>query len=221
VGASLEGFEPPFPEYSGVLGQLDDRDAKNTGRRCGIEPLSRCTYGAVWCATPRKTISKTSLYRYIPTHSRHTQKDQLGLIVSRVFVTGYLVAYTPSFDGQQAALYGYAYGNGAQNGDAVLSAFAYDFRIREQSSALRPSDCQISQQETRRISTPRLNASLRFHLVPINVVVSYESQTIPHLGVGFPLRCFQRLSVPDLATRQCHWRDSRQTRGQFIPVLSY
>ena len=71
------------------------------------------------------------------------------------------------------------------------------------------SDYQISQQETRRISTPRLNASLRFHLVPINVVISYGSQTIPNLGVGFPLRCFQRLSIPDIATRQCHWRDSR------------
>ena len=45
--------------------------------------------------------------------------------------------------------------------------------------------------------------------------------TIPHLGVGFPLRCFQRLSVPDIATGRCHWCDSPQTRGQFISVLSY
>ncbi len=89
----------------------------------------------------------------------------------------------------------------------------------EQCSACE-SDYQISQQETRRISTPRLNTSLCFHLVPINVVVSYGSQTIPNLRVGFPLRCFQRLSVPDIATRRCHWRDSRYTRGQFIPVLS-
>ena len=39
--------------------------------------------------------------------------------------------------------------------------------------------------------------------------------------VGFPLRCFQRLSRPHLATRPCHWRDNRCTRGMFIPVLSY
>ena len=39
--------------------------------------------------------------------------------------------------------------------------------------------------------------------------------------VGFPLRCFQRLSRPYLATRPCHWRDNRCTRGMFIPVLSY
>ena len=41
------------------------------------------------------------------------------------------------------------------------------------------------------------------------------------LGVGFPLRCFQRLSHPHLATRQCRWRDNRYTIGVSIPVLSY
>ncbi len=40
------------------------------------------------------------------------------------------------------------------------------------------------------------------------------------LEVGFPLRCFQRLSRPYLATRPCHWRDNRCTRGMSIPVLS-
>ncbi len=42
-----------------------------------------------------------------------------------------------------------------------------------------------------------------------------------HLGVGFPLRCLQRLSHPNLATRQCRWRDNRYTIGSSIPVLSY
>ena len=41
------------------------------------------------------------------------------------------------------------------------------------------------------------------------------------LEVSFPLRCFQRLSCPYLATRPCHWRDNRCTRGMSIPVLSY
>ncbi|TEJ48908.1 hypothetical protein IPC612_03825 [Pseudomonas aeruginosa] len=27
-----------------------------------------------------------------------------------------------------------------------------------------------------------------------------------HLEASFPLRCFQRLSFPNIATRQCHWR---------------
>ncbi len=39
--------------------------------------------------------------------------------------------------------------------------------------------------------------------------------------VGFPLRCFQRLSRPYIATRRCRWRDNRSTRGMSIPVLSY
>ena len=42
-----------------------------------------------------------------------------------------------------------------------------------------------------------------------------------HLETSFPLRCFQRLSLPHIATRQCHWRDNRYTRGTSTPVLSY
>ncbi len=48
----------------------------------------------------------------------------------------------------------------------------------------------------------------------------------PELGIfnleaDFPLRCFQRLSDPNVATRLCRWRDNRNTRGPSIPVLSY
>ena len=43
----------------------------------------------------------------------------------------------------------------------------------------------------------------------------------PGFEVGFPLRCFQRLSRPYLATRLCRWRDNRSTRGTSTPVLSY
>ena len=42
-----------------------------------------------------------------------------------------------------------------------------------------------------------------------------------HLQASFPLRCFQRLSLPYIATRQCHWRDNRYTRDTSTPVLSY
>ena len=43
----------------------------------------------------------------------------------------------------------------------------------------------------------------------------------PRLGGGFALRCLQRLSGPDLATRRCPERDSRHTRGRSSPILSY
>ena len=42
-----------------------------------------------------------------------------------------------------------------------------------------------------------------------------------HLEVGFPLRCFQRLSTPEIATRPCRWRDNRRTSAPSTPVLSY
>ena len=42
-----------------------------------------------------------------------------------------------------------------------------------------------------------------------------------YLGRGFKLRCFQRLSRPNVATGQCHWHDNPNTRGSSIPVLSY
>ena len=42
-----------------------------------------------------------------------------------------------------------------------------------------------------------------------------------YLGEGFALRCFQRLSLPDAATRPCPWRDNRLTGGLSNTVLSY
>ena len=42
-----------------------------------------------------------------------------------------------------------------------------------------------------------------------------------YLQAGFPLRCFQRLSLPDIATRQCDWHHNRYTSGPSTPVLSY
>src|SRR5205085_8514089 len=40
-----------------------------------------------------------------------------------------------------------------------------------------------------------------------------------HLQASFPLRCFQRLSLPYIATRQCHWRANRYTRSTSTPLL--
>ncbi len=81
-------------------------------------------------------------------------------------------------------------------------------------------------QASRPISTGQLRALLHFHTLPINLVV-YKGPLgdlrpgIPSLEAGFSLRCFQRLSVPYMATRLCHWRDNRNTRGTSIQVLSY
>ena len=42
-----------------------------------------------------------------------------------------------------------------------------------------------------------------------------------YLEVSFSLRCFQRLSIPNVTTQLCHWRDNWYIRGLSIPVLSY
>ena len=76
-------------------------------------------------------------------------------------------------------------------------------------------------QADRAISTGKLHALLHFHTRPINVVVFHGSQGRTSFEGGFPLRCFQRLSLPHIATLLCRWRDNRSTRGASIPVLSY
>ena len=42
-----------------------------------------------------------------------------------------------------------------------------------------------------------------------------------HLKAGFTLRCFQRLSFPDVATQLYAWRHNWYTIGPSTPVLSY
>ena len=77
----------------------------------------------------------------------------------------------------------------------------------------------------RPISTTQLNMLPCVHLWPINLVVYKGSYCLRHgksnLGAGFTLRCFQRLSYPNLATLLCRWHDNRYTSGLSIPVLSY
>ena len=79
----------------------------------------------------------------------------------------------------------------------------------------------FEKQDERTISTGQLNISLCLHLRPINDVVCIGPSGKTYLKAGFPLRCFQRLSLPHIATLLCRWHDNRSTRGASIPVLSY
>ena len=92
--------------------------------------------------------------------------------------------------------------------------------VSEESAREAQSDFGEGQAE-RIISTGSLNTLLCVHIPPINQVVFLDPSGRAHLEGGFPLRCFQRLSLPHVATRQCRWRDNRNTRGASIPVLSY
>src|SRR6266550_8720918 len=85
---------------------------------------------------------------------------------------------------------------------------------------------KIYGQASRLISIGKLNVSLRLHTRPINLVIFQEPLEAlrpgrSHLVEGFTLICFQRFSLPDVATRRYRWRDNRYTRGPSIPVLSY
>jgi len=62
---------------------------------------------------------------------------------------------------------------------------------------------------------------LHLHLWPIDVVVFHGSQGRPCFEGGFPLRCLQRLSCPNIATQHYRWHDNWSTSGSFTPVLSY
>ena len=73
----------------------------------------------------------------------------------------------------------------------------------------------------RAISTARLRTLLPLHLRPIDPVVFGGPLKKSHLAVGFALICFQRLSLPDVATQRCPWRDNWCTSGRSNPVLSY
>ena len=70
------------------------------------------------------------------------------------------------------------------------------------------------------------NTSRCFHFRPINPLVwagalpDWVGER-PHLEASFPLRCFQRLSLPNVANQQCTWRYNWHTRGSSVPVLSY
>ena len=71
------------------------------------------------------------------------------------------------------------------------------------------------------VSTAYLKTFLPLQLRPINRVVYPGSQSMPDLEGGFPLRCFQRLSLPNLATRRWPKQANRLTRGSSFLILSY
>ena len=77
----------------------------------------------------------------------------------------------------------------------------------------------------RPISIGPLHTSRYFHSRPIYLVVFKGSYQLalekPHLKAGFTLRCFQRLSFPDVATQLYAWRHNWYTIGPSTPVLSY
>ena len=93
---------------------------------------------------------------------------------------------------------------------AARSPFIQGYRIKPYGQLVRlSSTCYHAC--TRRLSTLWSSTTLQ----------GAQGSGKSHLEASFPLRCFQRLSLPSLATRQYDWRHNRYTRGSSTPVLSY
>ena len=111
---------------------------------------------------------------------------------------------------------------------ALEARFLGCFRIRPVSRSASPlqarfSDRSVSQALGRLVlvrSTPcrASTPSLLPRRLRGALLLSHEKL---HLRAGFTLRCFQRLSLPDAATRLYGWRHNRYTVGPSTPVLSY
>ena len=85
---------------------------------------------------------------------------------------------------------------------------------------------RINGQAARLISIGKLHNSRCVHIRPIDLVIFQEPlgdlrPGTTHLVEGFTLRCFQRFSLPHVATEHYPWRDNSYTRGASNPVLSY
>src|SRR4029453_7420958 len=76
-----------------------------------------------------------------------------------------------------------------------------------------PEGKRKNDQAKRDISSTELHALRRFHPWPINVVVYHDPSGRIHLGRGLALRCFQRLSFPNIATQQCRYTENWKTSG--------
>ena len=71
---------------------------------------------------------------------------------------------------------------------------------------------ELLRSSPRLISTGQLHTLLHFHLRPINDIVYVVPYSMKdersYLRESFTLRCFQRLSRPDVATQLCPWQDN-------------
>ncbi len=73
-----------------------------------------------------------------------------------------------------------------------------------------------------RVSSTRCRASTsRLSTWWSSRALTWSPSGRPHLRASFALRCFQRLSLPNVANQPCRWRDNWHTRGSSAPVLSY
>ena len=82
----------------------------------------------------------------------------------------------------------------------------------------------VSRLRDSQLGDPRVS-DIGNYIVPGVLWQAFEDEGPRQIGTklkaSFTLRCFQRLSLPFIATRRYDWRHNRYTRGMSTPVLSY
>jgi len=84
----------------------------------------------------------------------------------------------------------------------------------------------LGRSSPRPIRTGQLRRLPALHPRPMDLLIS-AGVLLPrgdgrsHLGVGFALRCLQRLSLPHVADQPCPGQGNWHTSGASVPVLSY
>ena len=121
--------------------------------------------------------------------------------LSRPAIRKTAATYSPTWWGStiSAGELNFSVRNGKRWFLTAITAAIYDLREQTNKFRLRQISLQsayisLKEKVYRAISTGLLSPSLNVHILPINVVVSHDPQGKTHLGDGFALRCFQRLS---------------------------
>jgi hypothetical protein len=139
--------------------------------------------------------------------------DQLAIVVKRSLLSAGILAWAlqPALAiGRSKSLLSRSYLANPCHLRALAESHAHGYRIKPHGQLVPVSSKDYSSY-TPGLSTRWSSATLQGGQAPGK----------SNLKASFPLRCFQRLSLPHIATRRCHWRDNRYTRGASTPVLSY
>ena len=132
--------------------------------------------------------------RTSPNKKRRARDTKKGarpeINVSRSGARRTAAAYSPTWWGSTIGDAGlnFSVRNGKRWIPGSIATAVCDLREKTSTKNTRPKE------RSRAISTGRLKTLLPLHLLPIDVVVSHDPQGKSHLGDGFALRCFQRLS---------------------------
>ena len=144
--------------------------------------------------------TKTKITRPLPATTlptdRHIRKRVRPVFTGRT-LRRTAATYSPTWSGSTIGDDGLSFSvrNGKRRFPVAIATALYNLRenSRKTSKTLPWLHFPLKER-SRAISTGQLRPSPALHFLPIDVVVSHDPLWKSHLGDGFALRCFQRLS---------------------------